>query len=88
MLASVQKDASRMATGRLNRQDTGKEHPEVRSRRGGDTVCMSSAQKRAYLESATEDEMSQNEALKKEFERLRKCIHPPSGANRCSRPKA
>ena len=54
VLASVQKDASRMATGRLSRQDTGKEHPEVRSRRGGDSVCMSSAQKRAYLESATD----------------------------------
>ena len=38
---------------------------------------MSSAQKRAYLESATEDEMSQNEALKKEFERLRQCILAP-----------
>ena len=38
---------------------------------------MSSTQKRAYLESATDEEVSQNEALKKEFERLRTCILPP-----------
>ena len=39
-------------------------------------LCMSNAQKRAYHASATEGEKESNEALKKEFERLRACILP------------
>ena len=78
VLASVQKDASHgMNPESLGRLDTSKERSEVTTRRGGDSVCMSSAQKRAYLDSATGEEKSQNAALKDEFERLRRCILPP-----------
>jgi len=78
VLASVQKDPPHgMNPESLGRLDTSKERSEVTTRRGGDYVCMSSAQKRAYLDSATGEEKSQNAALKDEFERLRRCILPP-----------
>ena len=46
------------------------------SRREGDSLFMSSAQKRAYLGSADDTQKAQNAELKKEFERLRACVLP------------
>ena len=76
VLASIHEFASPMAGGRSSRKATNGELQTSESRRGGDFLFMSTAQKRAYLGSADDTQVAQNTELKKEFERLRACILP------------
>ena len=76
VLASIHEFASPMAGGRSSRKATNGELQTSESRRGGDSLFMSSAQKRAYLGSADDTQKAQNAELKKEFERLRACVLP------------
>ena len=61
----------------MSREATNGELQTSESRREGDSLFMSAAQKRAYLGSADDTQVALNTELKKEFERLRACVLPP-----------